>query len=208
MILFRACKRQNVKKYPHSNGDKRRAILRWGTKMVVSTSKPPPCTPNQQAIANYSKLYPDGPIPHNLARALMPRQPYSVAVLSTGGRLHPRFLRFLSPTRGTEGVVKTIERGLGRKWSSPCRRDGEVEKSLYQQGRTGWFACKAILTIMWCNQNEYNEQRETTKDWLFPFVRLEAIVSGVSAIITKVATKRKMEKAPRKSISILSKAQK
>ena len=136
------------------------------------------------------------------------RQPYSVAVLSTGGRLHPRFLRFLSPTRGTEGVVKTIERGLGRKWSSPCRRDGEVEKSLYQQGRTGWFACKAILTIMWCNQNEYNEQRGTAKDWLFPFVRLEAIVSGVSAIITKVATKRKMEKPPHKSISILSKAQK
>ena len=123
MILFRACKRQNVKKYPHSSGDKRRAILRWGTIMVVSTSKPPPpCTPNQQAIANYSKLYPGGPIPHNLARALMPRQPYSVAVLSTGGRLHPRFLR---------------KRGLGRKWSSPCRRDGEVEKSLYQQGRTG-----------------------------------------------------------------------
>ena len=54
--------------------------------------------------------------------------------------------------------------------------------SLYQQGRTGWFACKAILTIMWCNQNEYNEQRGTTKDWLFPFVRLEAIVSGVSVI--------------------------
>ena len=144
-------------------------------------------------IANYSKLYPGGPIPHNLARALMPRQPYSVAVLSTGGRLHPRFLR---------------KRGLGRKWSSPCRRDGEVEKSLYQQGRTGWFACKAISTIMWCNQNEYNEQRGTTKDWLFPFVRLEAIVSGVSVIITKVATKRKMEKAPHKSISIPSKAQK
>ncbi len=30
MILFRACKRQNVKKYAHTNGDKRRAILRWG----------------------------------------------------------------------------------------------------------------------------------------------------------------------------------
>ena len=30
------------------------------------------------------------------------------------GRLHPRFLR---------------KRGLGRKWSSPCRRDGEVEKT-------------------------------------------------------------------------------
>ena len=90
---------------------------KWWSQPVSS----PPCTPNQQAIANYnkfianySKLYPGGPIPHNLARALMPRQPYSVAVLSTGGRLHPRFLR---------------KRGLGRKWSSPCRRDGEVEKS-------------------------------------------------------------------------------
>ena len=65
-----------LKKYPHSSGDKRRAILRWGTKMVVSTSKPPPpCTPNQQAIANYnkfianySKLYPGGPIPQNMAK--------------------------------------------------------------------------------------------------------------------------------------------
>ncbi len=72
--------------------------------------------------SSYYNFMKGGPIPHNLARALMPRQPYSVAVLSTGGRLHPRFLR---------------KRGLGRKWSSPCRRDGEVEKSLYQQGRTG-----------------------------------------------------------------------
>ena len=62
----------------------------------------PPCTPNQQAIANYSKLYPGGPIPHNLARALMPRQPYSVAVLSTGGRLHPSFLR-------REGLVRMYQ---------------------------------------------------------------------------------------------------
>ena len=30
-----------------------------------------------------------GPIPQNMARAWMPRQPYSVAVPSTGGRLHP-----------------------------------------------------------------------------------------------------------------------
>ena len=46
----------------------------------------------------------------------MPRQPYSVAVLSTGGRLHPRFLRFLSPGNGgTEGGVKTIEERLGEK---------------------------------------------------------------------------------------------
>ena len=66
-----------------------------------------------------------GPIPHNLARPLMVRQPYSVAVLSTGGRLHPRFLRFLSSTRGTEGVVKTIEEGLGEK----------VEPSLAKEGR-------------------------------------------------------------------------
>ena len=137
MILFRACKRQNVKIYPHRVATSAERYCGGEQKWWSQPVSRPPCTPNQQAIANYSKLYPGGPIPHNLARALMPRQPYSVAVLSTGGRLHPRFLRFLSPTRGTEGVVKTIERGLGRKWSSPCRRDGEVEKSLYQQGSTG-----------------------------------------------------------------------
>ena len=38
---------------------------------------------------NYNLLSPGGPSPHNLARALMPRQPYSEAVPSTGGRLHP-----------------------------------------------------------------------------------------------------------------------
>ena len=49
-------------------------------------------------------------------RPLMVRQPYSVAVPSTGGRLHPRFLRFLSPGNGgTEGGVKTIEERLGEK---------------------------------------------------------------------------------------------
>ena len=38
----------------------------------------------------YTKLLlPGGPNPHNMARALMPRQPYSEAVPSTGGRLHP-----------------------------------------------------------------------------------------------------------------------
>ena len=47
------------------------------------------------------------------------------------GRLHPRFLRFLSPGNGgTEGGVKTIERGLGRKWSPPWqRRDGVYRKN-------------------------------------------------------------------------------
>ena len=34
-------------------------------------------------------LFPGGPIPQNLARPLMVRQPYSEAVSSTGGRLHP-----------------------------------------------------------------------------------------------------------------------
>ena len=46
----------------------------------------------------------------------MPRQPYSVAVLSTGGRFSSSSLRFLSPrTGGTEGGVKTIEESLGEK---------------------------------------------------------------------------------------------
>jgi hypothetical protein len=56
-----------------------------------------------------------GYIPYNMARPLMVRQLYSVAVPSTRGRLHP-----LDP----EGREAWRER-----WSSPCRRDGEVEKT-------------------------------------------------------------------------------
>jgi len=44
----------------------------------------------------------------------MVRQPYSVAVPSTSRAVTSFLLRFLSPTRGTEGVVKTIEEGLVR----------------------------------------------------------------------------------------------
>ena len=69
-----------------------------------------------------------------MAKTALVRQPYSVAVLSTGGRLHPlpywkgrglgsglRTLPqgFLSPTRGTEGVVKTIE----DRWGIKCLRN-------------------------------------------------------------------------------------
>ena len=66
----------------------------------------------------------------------------------------------------------------------------------------------------WKNYMECPIENDTLLIWFdknnnaIELVRLEAIVSGVSVIITKVATKRKMEKAPRKSISILSKAQK
>ena len=63
-------------------------------------------------------LYQGGPIPQNMARALMPRQPYSVAVLSTGGRFSSSSLRFLSPANGgTEGGVKTIEEDRDERWS-------------------------------------------------------------------------------------------
>ena len=66
----------------------------------------------------------------------------------------------------------------------------------------------------WKNYMECHIENDTLLIWFdknnnaIELVRLEAIVSGVSAIITKVATKRKMEKPPHKSISILSKAQK
>ena len=36
---------------------------------------------------------PGGPIPHNLAQTALVRQPYSVAVLSTGGRFPSSSLR-------------------------------------------------------------------------------------------------------------------
>ena len=60
-------------------------------------------------------LSPSGPFPQNLAQAALVRQPYSVAVPSTGGRLHPSFLR---------------REGLVRMWSSLwLKGDGGIRKS-------------------------------------------------------------------------------
>ena len=71
---------------------------------------------NTECIITINILSPGGPIPQNLARALMPRQPYSVAVLSTGGRLHP-----LPFWKG---------RGLGSGLRTPSSQEGDrgVEK--------------------------------------------------------------------------------
>ena len=70
-------------------------------------------------------------------RPLMVRQPYSVAVPSTGGRLHPRFLRFLSPRRGTEGVVKTIEERLGEKVELSLQERRRGRKNSFFNGKEG-----------------------------------------------------------------------
>ena len=57
------------------------------------------------------------PIPQNMARALMPRQPYSVAVPSTGGRFSPSLRRregwgesgaFLKGKEGRVGFRKKL----------------------------------------------------------------------------------------------------
>ena len=45
----------------------------------------------------------------------MVRQPYSVAVPSTGGRLHPLVPEVSVPYKGNLRVVKTIEERLGEK---------------------------------------------------------------------------------------------
>ena len=83
--------------------------------MVVSNCKPPPCTHFQQYNC---KLIPI------TARRSHPAQygedRFGPPTLERSGSEHRvgRFtsflLRFLSPTRGTEGVVKTIEEGLVR----------------------------------------------------------------------------------------------
>ena len=66
----------------------------------------------------------------------MVRQPKSVAVPSTGERLYPCFLRFLSPRRGTEGVVKTIERRDSKRLSLQERRRGRKD---FFNGKEGWL---------------------------------------------------------------------
>ena len=77
--------------------------------------------------SKYLFFSPSGPIPHNMARPLMVRQPYSVAVPSTGGR-------FTSPLPEEEGLGEKVELSLqerrrGRKMpflmvkkvSVPCK---------------------------------------------------------------------------------------
>ena len=75
----------------HSSGDMCRAILQWRTREAVPSRK-------------------------TWRRPLKVRQPKSVAVPSTRGRLHP--------------LVPEEREAWRERWSSPCRRDGEVEKLL------------------------------------------------------------------------------
>ena len=53
-----------------------------------------------QKTVNYKLLFPGGTIPHNLAQTALVSQPYSVAVLSTGGRLHPLVPKGFCPLEG------------------------------------------------------------------------------------------------------------
>ena len=72
----------------------------------------------------------------------MVRQPYSVAVTSTGGRLHPRFLRFLSTGNGgTEGGVKTIEEGLGEKVELSLQERRRGRKKPFLMGKSDANEC-------------------------------------------------------------------
>ena len=56
----------------------------------------------------------------------MVRQPYSVAVPSTGGRLHPLVPEVSVPYKGNLRVVKTIEERLGEKCGALLA--GETER--------------------------------------------------------------------------------
>ena len=64
-------------------------------------------------------------------RPLMVRQPYSVAVPSTGGRLHP--------------LVPEEREAWRERWSSPCRRDGEVEKNSLMVKKDGMILENMLL---------------------------------------------------------------
>ena len=64
---------------------------------------------------------PGGPIPHNLARPLMVRQPYSVADLSTGGPVTS------SRSRGKRGLVRKVEPSL------TVRKDGMILELLIKE---------------------------------------------------------------------------
>ena len=60
-----------------------------------------------------------GPIPHNLSDETSDGSPTLKRSGLSTSRTVSSSLRFLSPTRGTEGVVKTIEEDRDERWSLP-----------------------------------------------------------------------------------------
>ena len=77
--------------------------------MVVSTSKPSPMHPQSASysklIANYSKLYPGGPIPHNMAKTFD-----GPPTLERSGSEHRRAVT--SPLPEEEGLGEKVELSL------------------------------------------------------------------------------------------------
>ena len=71
--------------------------------------------------SKYLFFSPSGPIPQNLAKTFD-----GPPTLERSGSEHRRAVT--SPLPEEEGLGEKVEL-LGRKWSSPCRRDGEVEKT-------------------------------------------------------------------------------
>ena len=61
-----------------------------------------------------------------MVKTALVRQPYSVAVPSTGGRLHPLVPEVSVPYKGNLRVVKTIEERLGEKGGAILA--GETER--------------------------------------------------------------------------------
>ena len=57
------------------------------------------------------------------------------------GRFTSFLLRFLSPTRGTEGVVKTIEEGLVRGGAPFGKGDGGIRKNPSLMGKSDASEC-------------------------------------------------------------------
>ena len=100
----------------------------------------PPCTPNQQAIANYnkfianySKLYPGGPIPQNMAKTFD-----GPPTLERSGSEHRRAVT--SPLPEEEGLGEKVELSLqerrrGRKKPSLTVRKVSVPYKGNRRGR-------------------------------------------------------------------------
>ena len=154
MILFRACKRQNVKKnIPIRVATSAERYCGGEQKWWSQPVSRPPCTPNQQAIANYnkfianySKLYPGGPIPQNMAKTFD-----GPPTLERSGSEHRRAVTSfllrrkawleveLPLERETEGFEKILllwEKAMPMSAMKARFQIAECS-SLYQQRRTG-----------------------------------------------------------------------
>ena len=124
-----------------------------------------------------------GPIPQNLAQTFDgPPTLERSGPEHRVGRFPPSLLRFLSPRRGTEGVVKTIEEGLGEKVELSLQERRRDRKTFTKKG-------DIIMDTIAINSNIYKGAESYAK--MHNMSVTAAIEKAILLFLQKVQPKQK-----------------